>query len=73
MLSVSSCIVTSGAVVASLLLGYISEQYGITINWVMCGVLLITTSVLFVFIQEKKEAVEAYKQLSYLATYWRRL
>ncbi|MFT5708956.1 MAG: DHA1 family quinolone resistance protein-like MFS transporter [Oceanospirillaceae bacterium] len=59
MLSVSSFVVTSGAVVASLLLGYISEQYGITINWIMCGVLLITTSVLFVFIPEKKEAAEA--------------
>ncbi|MGF1759317.1 MFS transporter [Photobacterium sagamiensis] len=59
MLSVSSFIVTSGAVVASLLLGYISEQYGITINWVMCGVLLVISSVLFVFIPENKVAVEA--------------
>lgn len=59
MLSISSFIVTCGAVIASLLLGYVSEHYGITINWVMCGMLLTITSVLFVFIPEKNTAVKA--------------
>lgn len=54
MLSVSSFICTSGALIASLLLGYVSEQYGIKVNWIMCGVLLALTSVLFVSIPDKK-------------------
>lgn len=58
-LSISSFIVTCGAVIASLLLGYVSEHYGITINWVMCGMLLTITSVLFIFIPEKNAAIKA--------------
>ncbi|MFD2017472.1 MFS transporter [Vibrio olivae] len=37
MLSISSSMVTIGSVVASLLLGYVSEQYGIVVNWIACG------------------------------------
>ena len=58
MLSVSSFIVTSGAVVASLALGYVSEHYGVSINWMLCGGLLVATSVLFVMIPSRSDSVE---------------
>lgn len=54
MLSISSFIVTSGSVISSLFLGYISEKYGITLNWVICGILLMGSSLLFVFMPDKK-------------------
>ncbi|TDR74994.1 MFS transporter [Photobacterium lutimaris] len=55
MLSVSSLMVTSGAVCASLLFGVVSEHYGISLSWVMCGVGLMASSVLFVFMPEQRE------------------
>ena len=54
MLSISSSIVTIGSVVASLILGYISEQYGIVVNWVACGVLIIGSSLLFLLLPNKE-------------------
>lgn len=57
MLSISSTIVTIGSVLASLVLGYVSQQYGIQLNWTFCGFLLISTSVLFLLIPD--EEVEA--------------
>ncbi|WP_428774405.1 MFS transporter [Vibrio sp.] len=54
MLSVSSFIMTFGAVISSLLFGYISEQYGIQYNWVICGILLVISSALFVLIPKQR-------------------
>ena len=54
MLSIHSFIVTIGSVISSLILGYISEKYGIQLNWIVCGFLLISTSLLFLLIPGKK-------------------
>ncbi|MGF1737043.1 MFS transporter [Photobacterium satsumensis] len=57
MLSVSSLMVTCGAVCASLLFGVVSERYGISLSWMICGGGLAVSSVLFVFIPEQREVV----------------
>lgn len=54
MLSISSSIVTIGSVLASLVLGYVSQQYGIQVNWTVCGFLLICTSLLFLLMPDKE-------------------
>ncbi|WP_456294808.1 MFS transporter [Vibrio sp. AK197] len=54
MLSISSSMVTIGSVVASLFLGYVSEQYGIVVNWIACGFLLISSSLLFLLVPAKE-------------------
>lgn len=54
MLSISSTIVTIGSVLASLVLGYVSQQYGIQVNWTICGFLLISTSLLFLLMPDKE-------------------
>ncbi|MGF1763928.1 MFS transporter [Aliivibrio kagoshimensis] len=55
MLSISSLMVTSGGVLASLLFGFLSEYFGIAISWMISGVLLVVSSVFFIFIPEKSE------------------
>ena len=57
MLSVSSLVVTCGAVVASLLFGFISEHYGISLSWLICGGALIVSSAWFVLIPDNRSAV----------------
>ncbi|AJR09219.1 hypothetical protein H744_2c2563 [Photobacterium gaetbulicola Gung47] len=57
MLSVSSLVVTCGAVVASLLFGFISEHYGISLSWLICGGALVVSSAWFVLIPDNHSAV----------------
>ncbi|WP_245696573.1 MFS transporter [Vibrio xiamenensis] len=54
MLSISSVMVTCGGVLASLLFGVLSEDYGISVSWTVAGVLLIISSPVFVFMPEKQ-------------------
>ncbi|KHT62064.1 hypothetical protein RJ45_19265 [Photobacterium gaetbulicola] len=56
MLSVSSLVVTCGAVVASLLFGFISEHYGISLSWLICGGTLVVSSAWFVLIPDNHSA-----------------
>ncbi|WP_330960707.1 MFS transporter [Photobacterium sp. 53610] len=55
MLSIRSCMVTSGGVIASLFFGFLSEYYGISVSWTICGVMLVVSSALFILIPEKSE------------------
>ena len=58
MLSIRSFMMTSGAVISSLLLGYVSEQYSIQANWILCGTFLAITSILFVLIPHRQYAID---------------
>ncbi|MCM0148591.1 MFS transporter [Photobacterium galatheae] len=55
MLSISSFMVTCGGVLASLFFGLISENYGISVSWTIGGLLLVASSVLFLFMPKKLE------------------
>lgn len=59
MLSVSSLVVTCGAVVASLLFGLISEHFSISISWLICGVALMASSAWFVLFPDSRSAVSS--------------
>ncbi|ORT51216.1 hypothetical protein ST37_07700 [Vibrio sp. qd031] len=48
MLSVSSFSVTLGAIGSSLLFGWVSEHYSITLSWMVCAAILSITSLAFV-------------------------
>ncbi|WP_087025084.1 MFS transporter [Thaumasiovibrio subtropicus] len=50
MLSIHSCLVSLGGVVASLAFGFVSQHAGIAISWVSCGILLLLSSALLLLI-----------------------
>ncbi|PMN19817.1 MFS transporter [Vibrio splendidus] len=58
-LSISSFAVTGGGVLASLASGFISEYYGISLSWILCGSVLLTSSLYFLGCREviKTESV----------------
>lgn len=58
-LSISSFAVTGGGVLASLALGFISEYYGISLSWILCGSVLLISSLYFLGCREvvKTESV----------------
>jgi len=51
-LSISSFAVTAGGVLASLALGVISEHYGMSISWILCGAVLLASSLYFLSCRE---------------------
>jgi MFS family permease len=55
MLSISSFMVTCGGVFASLVFGVIAERFGISARWIISGALLVFSSVVFIFVSEKRE------------------
>lgn len=59
MISISSFTMMLGGMASSLLFGYISEVYGISMNWMICGGLLILSSLLYLRIPSEGPAVEA--------------
>ncbi|OED64181.1 MFS transporter [Vibrio tasmaniensis ZS-17] len=58
-LSISSFAVTGGGVLASLASGFISEYYGISLSWILCGSVLLISSLYFLGCREviKTESV----------------
>lgn len=54
MLSISSFMVTCGGVLASLVFGVIAERFGISASWIISGALLVLSSVVFIFVSEKR-------------------
>lgn len=58
-LSISSFAVTGGGVLASLASGVISEYYGISLSWILCGSVLLISSLYFLGCREviKTESV----------------
>ncbi|MBL4830701.1 MAG: MFS transporter [Aliivibrio sp.] len=55
MLSISSFMFTCGGVVASLFFGFLSEHYGISVSWIVSGILLVVSSAFFIYIPERSE------------------
>ncbi|MEF2481997.1 MFS transporter [Vibrio mimicus] len=55
-LSISSFAVTCGGMLASLTMGVISEYFGISFNWILCGSILLTSSLYFLVIREVSRA-----------------
>lgn len=53
MLSISSLVVTLGGMSASLAFGFIAEHYGITMSWVIAGLLLVASSALFALLPQQ--------------------
>ncbi|MCG9543820.1 MFS transporter [Vibrio sp. Isolate33] len=51
-LSISSFAVTAGGVLASLAFGVISEHYSISISWILCGAVLLASSLYFLSCRE---------------------
>lgn len=47
MLSICSVAITVGAVMSSILFGFVSEYWGIEISWFICGAILTSSSLLF--------------------------
>ncbi len=55
MLFISSFMVTCGGVLASLIFSVIAERFGISASWIISGALLVFSSVVFIFVSEKRE------------------
>ncbi|MDK9774719.1 MFS transporter [Vibrio sp. B181a] len=55
-LSISSFAVTCGGMLASLTMGVISEYFGISISWILCGSILLISSLYFLVIREVSRA-----------------
>lgn len=55
-LSISSFAVTCGGMIASLAMGVISEYFGISFSWILCGSILLTSSLYFLVIREVRQA-----------------
>ncbi|WP_074213510.1 MFS transporter [Salinivibrio sp. ES.052] len=55
-LSISSFAVTCGGMFASLTMGVISEHFGISISWILCGSILLISSLYFLVIREVSRA-----------------
>ncbi len=55
MLSISSFMVTCGGVLASLVFGVIAERFGISASWIISGALLVLSSVVFIFVSERRD------------------
>ena len=51
-LSISSFAVTAGGVLASLAFGVISEHYSISTSWILCGAVLLVSSLYFLSCRE---------------------
>ncbi|WP_255984960.1 MFS transporter [Vibrio campbellii] len=55
-LSISSFAVTCGGMLASLTMGVISEYFGISISWILCGSILLISSLYFLVIRKVSRA-----------------